>query len=386
MPQNCGKCRQNPGTAGPDPMNPQAHICVSCAAIETLTIAATPERRDMVPDLISNGPAWPITQDIRLPDSQDKSMWLHQAGALQELVHGNNVGVATATASGKSRIFQLWTLHQLMTDPDATALVFYPTKALANDQANSWNRRCADVGLPGKHRGPDKRRRPHEPEGRDNQHLPGDHHDPGRMSRLADPPGGDPLGPKVPEGTENDNHRRGPHLRVHLRKQLSVPLPPAHHGVYHRRQPQTAPVHRCDRHHPGTRHPPPPPDWPGVPGHRPHTERSPPFLQDPPSPTLLPQAVRPLIVPTDGRVGGQHNRQRPLRPGHRLPRLPPGHRAHCPEHRAPGHRHALPVRIPGGGPLRHRVPAQRREDTGGHNHLRTGAGNRHARPQLRDQP
>ena len=35
-----------------------------------------------------------------------------------------------------------------MTDPQATALVFYPTKALANDQANSWAHRCADVGLP----------------------------------------------------------------------------------------------------------------------------------------------------------------------------------------------------------------------------------------------
>ena len=148
MPQNCGKCRVNPGTAGPDPLNPQAYICVSCAAIETLTIPVAPERRDVVPDVIANGPAWAVTQDIRAPDSTDNSMWLHQARALQELAAGNNVGIATPTASGKSRIFQLWTIHQLKTDPEATALVFYPTKALANDQTNSWNRRCADADMP----------------------------------------------------------------------------------------------------------------------------------------------------------------------------------------------------------------------------------------------
>ena len=153
MPTNCSRCQVQPGTAGRGPTPPHAYRCVGCAAIETLEIPGTLERRGNVPDLIVNGPAWAITKDIRqstgTESNPEKSIWLHQARALQELTDGNNVGVATATASGKSRVFQLWTLHQLMTDPDATALVFYPTKALANDQANSWNRRCADVGLPG---------------------------------------------------------------------------------------------------------------------------------------------------------------------------------------------------------------------------------------------
>ena len=148
MPSTCNRCGQ-PATGRQHPNISRFNLCVGCAAIESLSIPVTPERRDNAPQAIVNGPAWPITGDIRSPDQADNSMWLHQARALRELHEGNNVGVATATASGKSRIFQLWTLHQLMTDPDATCLVFYPTKALANDQTNSWNRRCADVGLPG---------------------------------------------------------------------------------------------------------------------------------------------------------------------------------------------------------------------------------------------
>ena len=148
MPHTCNQCGQ-PATGRQDPNNYRPNLCVGCAAVESLSIPVTPERRDNVPDVIANGPAWAITKDLRSANNPDGSMWLHEARALQELADGNNVGVVTPTASGKSRIFQLWTLHQLMTDPDATALVFYPTKALANDQANSWNRRCADVGLPG---------------------------------------------------------------------------------------------------------------------------------------------------------------------------------------------------------------------------------------------
>ena len=51
---------------------------------------------------------------------------------------GENVVVATATASGKSLVFQAWTLCGIKVSPEPTTLVFYPTKALANDQARRW--------------------------------------------------------------------------------------------------------------------------------------------------------------------------------------------------------------------------------------------------------
>ena len=147
MPTTCGRCRQKPGTAGPNPLNPRMNLCIGCASIDSVDIPVTAERRNSVPASIANGPAWAITKDIRPED--DDSLWLHQANALHELEAGNNTVIATPTASGKSMIFQLRTLNKLAQDPDATALVFYPTKALANDQANSWRRRCADIGMPG---------------------------------------------------------------------------------------------------------------------------------------------------------------------------------------------------------------------------------------------
>ena len=55
--------------------------------------------------------------------------------------------MATSTASGKSLIFQTWTLHRLKQDPKATALVFYPTKALANDQARRWRECCETLKM-----------------------------------------------------------------------------------------------------------------------------------------------------------------------------------------------------------------------------------------------
>ena len=43
--------------------------------------------------------------------------------------------VVTATASGKTLCYQIPTLEALLSDPQATALYLFPTKALAQDQA-----------------------------------------------------------------------------------------------------------------------------------------------------------------------------------------------------------------------------------------------------------
>ncbi len=123
-----------PAAAGPDPLRPGRSKCLGCAAVSTLKIPGNPERMSPAPEEMVTGPAWPIAGNI----VQDGALWRHQAQALEELDRGNNVVTATGTASGKSLIFQIWTLHLLMTEADATALVFYPTKALANDQAQRW--------------------------------------------------------------------------------------------------------------------------------------------------------------------------------------------------------------------------------------------------------
>ena len=90
------------------------------------------------------GPAWPMTREA----GAGGQLWLHQAESLGALDRGENVVVATATASGKSMVFQAWTLHGIKASAEPTTLVFYPTKALANDQKRRWLEACELVGLP----------------------------------------------------------------------------------------------------------------------------------------------------------------------------------------------------------------------------------------------
>ncbi|SFD87904.1 DEAD/DEAH box helicase domain-containing protein [Actinopolyspora alba] len=71
--------------------------------------------------------------------------WIHQLRAA-ELAHGGeNVVVATGTASGKSLAYQLPVLTRLDLDSRATALYISPTKALGTDQLRS----VAALDLPG---------------------------------------------------------------------------------------------------------------------------------------------------------------------------------------------------------------------------------------------
>ena len=138
------KCRRcgGPATVGEGPW--EGTQCLKCSSISGLDIPATQERRAPVPAEIATGPAWQMIA----PVSADRELWLHQAEALGALNRGENVVVATATASGKSLVFQAWTLHGIKASPETTTLVFYPTKALANDQERRWLEACELVGLP----------------------------------------------------------------------------------------------------------------------------------------------------------------------------------------------------------------------------------------------
>ncbi|KIK63733.1 hypothetical protein GYMLUDRAFT_222021 [Collybiopsis luxurians FD-317 M1] len=62
------------------------------------------------------------------------SLYSHQAAAISALDSGKDVIVSTSTASGKSVIYQVPLLQLLESDPQATAIFVYPTKALAQDQ------------------------------------------------------------------------------------------------------------------------------------------------------------------------------------------------------------------------------------------------------------
>ncbi len=62
------------------------------------------------------------------------SLYTHQRQAIEAALRGENVVLATGTASGKTLGYALPLLHGLLDTPEATALLLFPTKALAHDQ------------------------------------------------------------------------------------------------------------------------------------------------------------------------------------------------------------------------------------------------------------
>ena len=142
MAERCFMCGRA-ATAGGNSHIAHRAKCIRCTSLTHIEIPMSGERMGQVPDSIVEGPAWPLAAGI----ARGKFLWLHQAEGLSELDAGQNIVVATSTASGKTMIFQLWTMNEIQTNPGATALIFYPTKALANDQARRWQETCRAVGL-----------------------------------------------------------------------------------------------------------------------------------------------------------------------------------------------------------------------------------------------
>lgn len=66
-------------------------------------------------------------------------IYSHQAQAIQTSLAGNDVCLATATASGKSLVFMATAAHELLSDTQVRVLVLYPAKALIQDQLAKWN-------------------------------------------------------------------------------------------------------------------------------------------------------------------------------------------------------------------------------------------------------
>lgn len=62
------------------------------------------------------------------------ALYSHQMDSYRAIQSRNNVVIATGTASGKSLCFLLPILNDLSQNPGKTALLIYPTKALAQDQ------------------------------------------------------------------------------------------------------------------------------------------------------------------------------------------------------------------------------------------------------------
>jgi len=75
--------------------------------------------------------------ETRLKSSGISALYCHQSEALNAILAGRNVIVATPSASGKTLCYHLATLEAMLNDKDSRALYIFPTKALAQDQLRS---------------------------------------------------------------------------------------------------------------------------------------------------------------------------------------------------------------------------------------------------------
>lgn len=74
-------------------------------------------------------------------------LYSHQAQALDLVRAGRNVLVVTGTASGKTLCYVLPVLEMLLAEPDARALMVFPTKALCQDQFKGFSAALDAAGL-----------------------------------------------------------------------------------------------------------------------------------------------------------------------------------------------------------------------------------------------
>ena len=114
--------------------------------MEQFEIPGRQAKRVPIPEFLSNSPIG--SHLSRQFGGRENPLWSHQAQALEILAQGDNLVLSTGTASGKSLVFRCLAFHKVLLDPDARALVFYPLKALAEDQLYGWEEMAKSLRFP----------------------------------------------------------------------------------------------------------------------------------------------------------------------------------------------------------------------------------------------
>ena len=83
--------------------------------------------------------------NVALARASRLPLFSHQSAAIQHGLAGSSVVLATPAGSGKSLGLLAPVLDRLLRDPQATAIVVFPLKALANDQMNALARLGVDA-------------------------------------------------------------------------------------------------------------------------------------------------------------------------------------------------------------------------------------------------
>ena len=114
----------------------------SFSVVEAFELGARPAQYSAIPAFLNQSRVGGHLEQQR------SRLWSHQARALDALGSGENIVLSTGTASGKSLVFQAFSLHQVLRDPSRRVIVFYPLKALAADQVQRWREIANSLNLP----------------------------------------------------------------------------------------------------------------------------------------------------------------------------------------------------------------------------------------------
>jgi DEAD/DEAH box helicase domain-containing protein len=81
---------------------------------------------------------WPQIIDRMIQSAGIRDLYRHQADAVDFIRTGRHLVVATPTASGKTLIYNLPVVENILKNPDSRALYIFPLKALAQDQLRTF--------------------------------------------------------------------------------------------------------------------------------------------------------------------------------------------------------------------------------------------------------
>ncbi len=95
---------------------------------------------DHPPSLSKPEKPWPEQIKYIIKSAGIHDLYQHQANAIDLIRSGRNIVVATPTASGKTLIYNLPVLENILENPGSKALYIFPLKALAQDQMRTFKK------------------------------------------------------------------------------------------------------------------------------------------------------------------------------------------------------------------------------------------------------
>jgi DEAD/DEAH box helicase domain-containing protein len=113
------------------------------SVVERIDIPARGEVRASLPQPYA---ASGVANWLEVATGSKGSVWKHQALGLGAVATGENLVISTGTASGKSLVFMVPTIHELLTG-EGTILILFPQKALGGDQFMRISKALEQAGL-----------------------------------------------------------------------------------------------------------------------------------------------------------------------------------------------------------------------------------------------